>query len=74
MTREELIAEIKRDIEQKGGASVPIGIVRRAVAEDASDPPTINAALRRFARGNGWYVREDDDLPTLRVFFYPAND
>lgn len=73
MTREELIAEIKRDIEQKGGASVPIGIIRQAISDNISAPPKIDAPLRNFAAAHGWDVQPDDDLPTLRVFFFPTD-
>lgn len=74
MTREELVAEIERDIKQKGGASVPIGVIRGAIFINLSSPPTIDDALRDFAAENGWQVRPDDDLPTLRLLFHRAEN
>ncbi len=72
MTREELVAYIERDIAQKGGARVPMGVIREALAYEARNFTTFDAALEEFARSHGWRVRPDDDLPTLRFLFSPV--
>ncbi len=72
MTKEELVAYIERDIAQKGGARVPLGILREALADDMRVSTTLDAAAEEFASNHGWRVRPDDDLPTLRFLFSPV--
>jgi hypothetical protein len=73
VTQEELLAQIKQDIAQKGGAHVPIGIIREVFYADTRISVPLAAVLEEFASNHGWHIRHDDDAsPTPRVIFYPV--
>ena len=74
MTRAELAAQIYKDIEQKGRAEVPIGIILQVLSVDTRASTTNDAALKEFAGKHGWRVRHGNDLPAYRVIFYPVEE
>ncbi len=71
MTQDELAAQIEKEIERKGGANVPLGVIREAFADEARNSTTLEDALEEFASIHAWQVRHDD-LHTPRFYFYPV--
>jgi hypothetical protein len=72
VTRTELAAQIKKDIERKGHARVPIGILQEALSVDTHASTANDAAMEEFAGNHGWRIRHGNDLPTPRAMFYPV--
>lgn len=72
MTQEELVAQIEQDIEQKGSAQVPMGVIQEVFFADTHDLTTLDAVLEEFASQHGWHARHNDAWPTSRVIFYPV--
>ncbi len=68
MTQDELVANIEKDIEQKGSAHVPMNIIREVFSDDMQNSPTFDDALEEFASSHGWHVRHEA-LPIPRVIF-----
>ncbi len=65
-----MVAKIEKDIERKGGANVPIGVIREVFSEDTPVSIEIEAVLEEFASNHGWHYRHEA-LPCPRVMFYP---
>jgi hypothetical protein len=73
MTREELRARIRSEVERQGYAIVTAGEAWEALAAQGEDAAvSFDNALRGFAAFNGWEVRRYDPAPADAFAFYPA--
>jgi hypothetical protein len=73
MTREEVRASIRGEIERQGYAVVLSGELWAAFAAPGEDASvSFEDALRGFAAVNGWVVRRADSAPADAFAFYPA--
>ncbi len=74
MTRGELRARIRAEVERQGYAAVPSAELWSAFAAPGEDPSLpFDEALRGFAAYNGWSVRRDDLPPADAFIFRPSS-
>jgi hypothetical protein len=71
MTKAELVAHIKSDIVQKGGAHVPMSIVQVALSSNPRAFTALNTVLEDFANAHGWHFQHEA-LPSPLAIFYPV--
>ncbi len=70
MTRGELRARIRDEIERRGSAAVPSSELWAAFAAPGEDTALpFDDALRGFAAYNGWVVRRDELAPADTFVF-----